>query len=136
MLIAALDRTTDAPQEPDTGSLRDDLVAFYRELLPIFADPAVQTLSLEVFTAAARDRELEALRNSFFAGRMGPLRSILRHAVDRGEIAPARDLIAAIEIVHGPLIVRSLIAPATLDAVDLDALADAAARRLAELPRP
>jgi len=134
MLIAALDRTTDAPEAPDTGSLRGDLAAFYRQLLPIFADPAVQTLSLEVFTAAARDSELDGLRNAFFAGRMGPFRSILARAVDREEIAPVDDLISAIEIVHGPLIVRSLIAPASLSELDLETLAASAANRLAALP--
>jgi len=132
LLVAALDRTTDAPIVSDTGSLRGDLAAFYRELLPIFADRAVQTLSLEIFTAAARDCELAGLRNSFFAGRMGPLRSILGRAVHRGDIAPVDDLIAAIEIVHGPLIVRSLIAPATLTTLDPDDLAASAARRLIE----
>ena len=132
LLIAALDRTTDRPAAPDTGSLAGDLAAFYHQLLPIFADPAVQTLSLEVFTAAARDPELDGLRNTFFAGRMGPLRAILDRAVNRGEIAPVDDLIAAIEIVHGPLIVRSLIAPATLADQEPEKLAANAARRLAE----
>lgn len=132
LLIAALDQTTDAPTVPDTGSLPGDLAAFYRELLPIFADRAVQTLSLEIFTAAARDPELDALRDAFFAGRLGPLRSILESAARRGDIAPIDDLVAAVEIVHGPLIVRSLIAPASLAALDPDVLAASAARRLME----
>ncbi len=133
LLIAALDRTTDAPDRPDTGSLAADLAAFYRDLVPIFEAPDVRTLSLEIFAAAARDPELDGLRTAFFAGRMGPLEAILRQAAARGEIEPIRDPLAAIEIVHGPLIVRSLIAPATLDALDPDALAASAAARLTTL---
>ncbi|MFK8022928.1 MAG: TetR/AcrR family transcriptional regulator [Ilumatobacter sp.] len=130
LLVAALDRVTDAPRTPDTGSLHRDLVEFYIDLIPIFADEAVQKLSLEIFAAAARDPHLQAMQQSFFSGRMGPIHTIMRHAYERGDLTPTEDFALVLEAVHGPLIIRSLTAPESLASLDPERLAVNAVDRL------
>lgn len=137
LLIAALNRLVEPPTAPDTGSLIGDLQAFLGSVRPLFADPDIRTLSLEIMAAGTRDEELDELRQRFFAGRMGPLWSVVERAQDRGELGPDLDLISAVEIIEGPFIIWSMIAPDRIMAADLVPLADQVAHQLvAAAPGP
>ncbi len=136
LLVAALDDLIEPPIATDTGSLIGDLEAFLRAVRPIFLDGAIRTLSLEIFAAAARDPELERLRAAFFGGRMGPLLSVIDRAQARGELGTGLDPVAAIELIEGPLIARSMVAPERLADLDVDELAPRIAERLVDAAPP
>ncbi len=136
LLVAAVDDLIEPPVAPDTGSLVGDVAAFLRSVRPIFLDATIRTLSLEIFAAAARDPELEQLRAAFFGGRMGPLFSVIDRAQARGELGTGLDPVVAIELIEGPLIARSMIAPERLDDLDVDELAPRIAERLAAAAPP
>ncbi|MEM1332314.1 MAG: TetR/AcrR family transcriptional regulator [Actinomycetota bacterium] len=130
LLVAALDDMIEPPEAPDTGSLLGDLRAFLASVQPIFADPGIRTLSLEILAAASRSPDFARLGAAFFGGRMGPLLSVVRRAVERGELGEGLDPIDAIELIEGRFITRSMIDPAGVAALDVAELASEVADRL------
>lgn len=124
LLIEALDSAIPVPITPDTGSLRDDLLAFLPSVLPIFADTAVRAVFFDLWSAGVRDPELEDRQRQMLAGRAGPTLAIYHHARQRGEIAPEIDYPTAVEIIEGPFIVRSLTRPESLAQIDIEELVD------------
>ena len=90
----------------------------------MFADPALRGLSFDIYAAAARDPELRRLLQSMMARRAGPAVRIFERGRSRGEISADLDYATALEIIEGPLIVRSIIRPELLDGIDLEALVD------------
>ena len=124
LLVAALDRALPAPPIPDTGTLRDDLIAYLASVRPTFADVGLRNLFFEIYVAGARDPEVRALQQNLIRGRSGPTMAIFDHGRARGEISPEIDYATMAEIVQGPFIIRSMFRPETLDDVDLHALAE------------
>jgi AcrR family transcriptional regulator len=124
LLVAALDDAMHAPPVPDTGSLRDDLLAYLDSVGPQFADRRLRTLFFELFLAAERDPELRRLSDELLAGRVAPTSAIYEHAHARGELAPGVDYATMLDVVQGPLVLRSLTRPESLTALDLDAMVD------------
>ena len=124
LLIAAIDRLMPIPPTPDTGSLRDDILELLEGVRPIFADEAVRAVSFEVFAEARREPELRAAYMAMLQRRTGPTMAIYTHGRERGEISPDIDYGAALEIIEGPFIVRSILRPDTLYEMDLDILTD------------
>lgn len=132
LLVAAVDGAIDVPETPDTGNLRDDVAAFLRSVRPIFADTSIRTLFFDLWSAGARDPELQRLQQAMMAERAGPTMTIYRRGLERGEISPDIDYPSALEVIEGPFIVRSLTRPEALADLDIDDLADRIAQRLRE----
>lgn len=124
LLIHAVDATVVYPDAPDTGTLRGDLLEFLRLALPNFADPHANAAHQELFAAMARDPALRAANERVSGDRSSPLRTLRRRWIDRGEIRADISVIEMFEIVDGPFVVRSLLAPAALVDVDYDRLVD------------
>jgi hypothetical protein len=108
---------------PDEGSLDADLNAFLaatfrqRGQRPVLVGLMAEALLDPTFAAQFRDR--------FLFGRRDVLRSVLRRAAERGEIAPDVDPEMLLDIVFGVLWYRLLLDHAPLD--------DEAGRQLATL---
>jgi AcrR family transcriptional regulator len=124
LLVSALDGSMLIPSTPDTGSLRGDLIEFLTSVRPIFADPVVRALYLDIMSASARDPELRAMQAGMMARRSGPSRRIYERARERGEISPDIDYLAAFDIMEGPFILWSLFRPSALEDVDIETLVD------------
>jgi AcrR family transcriptional regulator len=131
LLVAALDGSRSLPPTPDAGSLRADLVEFLTSVQPIFADPAVRGLFLDMLSASARDPELAAMQQGMMARRSGPTRTIYERALARGEIAPHIEYLDAFDIIEGPFILRSLFRPRAMAHIDIEALVDTMVLQLA-----
>lgn len=119
LLLAAVDGTVSYPVAPDTGTLRGDLTELLSAILPSFADATARCVFLDLFSAAARDPELQALKKVFDGGHDSPVAVIHRRWQEKGEIASDIDLETAFEIIDGPFVVRSLLWPERLEEVDL-----------------
>ena len=94
LVVDAVSRAKGLPEvaAPDTGSLRDDLLA-------VFCGPAGATARLPMsvlaglMTALHTDADLsQAWRERFLAPRMAVAREIFRRAQERGETSPDVDL--------------------------------------------
>ncbi|XYH97124.1 TetR/AcrR family transcriptional regulator [Sorangium sp. So ce1128] len=75
---------------PNTGSLREDLLAFGRAIIEIQTSPVGQSL-FHVFLAEGPDSELMAIARSLRAVQEAGVRAIVEGAVARGELAPRAD---------------------------------------------
>jgi AcrR family transcriptional regulator len=130
LIITALDGLTPVPEVPDTGRLHDDLVQFLANVLPIFSDRNLRALYLDILATATFDQELAELQHSMMEGRGQALATIVKRAKDRGELPADLPFDVAFELIEGPLIVRSLADPASLEGLVLTELVDRIIARL------
>jgi AcrR family transcriptional regulator len=108
-LEALLDWTTVGGPDPDTGTLRGDLLAL---LLPwvreIGARPYGRVIAALVAEAQADEQFAAAYRTHFIEQRRVPLRGAFERAVARGEVSAALDIEAAVDLIYGPVYHRVL----------------------------
>lgn len=94
----------------DEGSLRSDLLEFQREQAMIFDDGLVrQSMAGWLAYLSSRRGEAEAFITGFLGPRLESLSAILVRADLRGEIDTARDPRAVLDLLVGPLLLRSLV---------------------------
>src|ERR1700756_1900242 len=99
---------------PDTGTLRDDLIAFARSMTAYLATPLGEAL---VRTMAATEDEptLAAKRAEFWQARYDTARAIVDRAIDRLEVAAGTDPELAMELLVAPLHFRKLLTGQPID---------------------
>ncbi|MFK0115426.1 TetR-like C-terminal domain-containing protein [Streptomyces sp. NPDC090994] len=97
---------------PDTGRLRDDLLAFFTQLARLLATPQGQAL---LRLSVERDVTLDDRRGPYWRDRLDRAVVMVRRGAERGELAPGTDAGLLIEAVSGPLFVRALLSGAPLD---------------------
>jgi AcrR family transcriptional regulator len=112
---------------PDTGTLAGDLRSRVRATVRVLsADPLGATIA-DLIAEAQADRELaEAYGEHVLGPLRAQLRAILRRAVARGELSPAVDAEAAIDLVQGAVFLRLLHTHAPLDRDFGDAIVEIA----------
>ncbi|MFE0811197.1 TetR/AcrR family transcriptional regulator [Streptomyces sp. NPDC058794] len=116
---------------PDTGRVRDDLMAFFSSLARLLGTAqgrALLRLSVE------RDDTLEDRRGPYWSERLDRAGVMVRRGVERGELAPDTDASLLVEAVSGPLFVRVLLSGAPLDEALVRGLVDLALD--GAVPRP
>jgi AcrR family transcriptional regulator len=105
---AMLSRSAEEIPTPDTGSVRDDLLAVVRAVIAFVTSPTGRA-SLALAALPAEDNESEDARHSFWAGRLNALRPVVERAIARGELRPDTDpgllLETLIAPVHGRLLI-------------------------------
>jgi AcrR family transcriptional regulator len=112
-LVATLGGDEGTPA-PDLGSLRDDLCAWFADVVALSQDPLLRQVTAYVIAMARSSPELiEAMRRVPRPDRDSG-RVILQRAIDRGELAPDTDLEIALDIITGPIWRRVIIAGDTL----------------------
>ena len=122
----------------DTGTLRGDLLALFRNAAGLLAGPA-GTAIRGLISDALRDPELAAQLRSYTRGRsLAAMREVVRHATERGELSSgtitARQLDAGLSVmrfhflIHGGPVPDHVIAE-IVDEVVLPLLHAAARRR-------
>jgi AcrR family transcriptional regulator len=102
---------------PDTGSLRDDLVALLTESYRLMADGSGRVLE-RLIREAGENVELADLVRATFAARLRFYRTILDRATARGELSADVDQELLVDLLLGPLMFRLLVtgAPVVPDA--------------------
>jgi AcrR family transcriptional regulator len=94
---------------PDTGSLRDDLLALASAGGATASAPAGGAVVRAVVAAGAHDPALAAASRQFWAERLALDGAIVTRAIERGEVPPGTDPEAVIEAVLGPVYFRLLV---------------------------
>lgn len=84
-------RSAVAPEVPDTGSLRNDMLTFLRALLrgKSAAQPALAAVTGEI---ASNPELRQAWRQGLTGALHASMRSMLERAIERGELAAASDV--------------------------------------------
>jgi AcrR family transcriptional regulator len=121
---------TDAIAVPDTGSLRDDLVAFSKSMAAYFATPIGGSIIQMLIANADNDPAFAAQRAEFVRLRFQAMGAMIRRAAARGELAPGIDEEIALDLALGPLYVRTLITRRPIDDVFIERFVDILMRGL------
>jgi AcrR family transcriptional regulator len=108
---------------PDTGSLRDDLVAFGQELLSYDESPLGKAL-IRTMAATEDDEETAAVRSGFWDARYAECKIIVERAVARHEVPAAVDGRLLLEVFVAPIHGRALLTRQPVTADFLSRLAD------------
>jgi AcrR family transcriptional regulator len=107
VLDALLSRARLEIPVPDTGSLREDLLAWLRALAAFLGSP----VGLNLARLGLRNDlpEFDAVRDEFLNDRFTRAAAILDRAADRGELRASVDRILTVETLIGLLLLRLLL---------------------------
>ena len=92
--------------EPDTGSLRDDLLAHYLPLADAEAQRGAVRLMPALAAEAAVDPDIADRLQAFVSDRRAPVEGILRHAQERGEVNDDVDVELVVDLLTGAIMYR------------------------------
>jgi AcrR family transcriptional regulator len=109
---AMLSRSAAEIPTPDTGSVRDDLVAVVRAVVAYATSPA-GLAALHVATLT--DYENQEAREAFWAGRLDALHPVVERGIARGELRPDTDARLLLETLIAPLHSRLLLTGEPVD---------------------
>lgn len=93
---------------PDTGSLREDLVALVAAVLDMLTSERAGPVIRAVLGAAAGEPELASLSRDFLADRLRREAPVFTRAVARGELDPAADTMLLADVLGGAIWFRVL----------------------------
>lgn len=102
---------------PDTGSVREDLLAAMRDAVAAYEGPAHPSRVVPGLIAemSRNPRIAEAVRGGFMSARRQAGREVLRRGVRRGELRPDLDEELTLDLLVGPLYYRALVFGAEID---------------------
>ena len=111
LLVAdAIDLIVSEASNPDTGTLRGDILAVMGGTAAMYRDPATGALLSGLVAAIARsERIAAAVRGGFVAARRAALREVLDRWAERGELRPDVDVEIVMDMLNGPLFYRFLL---------------------------
>jgi AcrR family transcriptional regulator len=124
VLDALLDYSEAKLPIPNTGTLRDDLVAFATEVIAYLDSPLGRTL-VRSMAVAGDDDTLAAGRAQFWKSRLDLAGAMIARAKDRGEVSTGLDAALALELLIAPLHFRALLTRQPIDEHDIAQLVDA-----------
>jgi AcrR family transcriptional regulator len=105
-LDACLEAVSGTVPTPNTGSLRNDLVALLRTITQLLGSPKGQGL-LEL--CRITDVEAVQARSAFFVARFGAAEQIFERAAQRGEWSTDNNAKLLLELLIAPLYLRALV---------------------------
>ena len=108
VLDALLDYSEAKVPIPDTGALRDDLVAFATAVTAYLNSQLGRTLARSM-AVAGDDDTLATGRAQFWKSRLDLASAMIARAKDRGEVPADLDTALALELVIAPLHFRALL---------------------------
>ncbi|HSS10625.1 MAG TPA: TetR/AcrR family transcriptional regulator [Acidimicrobiales bacterium] len=110
LVIAALAQSIGLSPTPDTGALREDLLAFQREQVRMMNAPQSRRVTAGLVADLVADPELA---ETYFADYVAPRRTTvwqaLQRGIDRGELRPDADFTLIYDLLMGPLFMRSVV---------------------------
>jgi AcrR family transcriptional regulator len=124
VLEAMLERAGQHVSVPDTGSLREDLLALATTAAANASTPEVAAMARAVAAASPRDGKLAAASRRFWAERLALDGAIVERAIERGEVRPGTEPAEVIEAVIGPIHLRLLLTHEPVDAGFIERIVD------------
>jgi AcrR family transcriptional regulator len=97
--------TPDIP-DPDTGSVREDLVRLTKGLMIKMRDTAAGRMLPAIMAEAAVNPEMRDMLKRFVAERRGRAVTAVIRGIERGELPPGSDPNLIVDLVSGPIFLR------------------------------
>ena len=126
LAIAALTRSPGMSPVPDTGHVRDDLLAFERDQVRLMNAPGSRRITAGLVADLVGDPELAETYLADYVGlRRSAVYAALQRGIDRGELRPGVDLSLIYDMLIGPLLMRSVVSGEQLGADMAEQIVDA-----------
>jgi AcrR family transcriptional regulator len=125
LIHAAISSLQPPAIEPDTGSLRSDLLALLTSLVDYFDSPTVARVFPSFLDAAVRDRELTELRQETLRMGRSSFERVVRMGIARGELSDDVDVHLVVDLARAPIIYRRVVAQTPVLASDIAPIVDA-----------
>jgi AcrR family transcriptional regulator len=111
IVVAALVRSARlAVPTRDTGSLRQDLVAFQRHQVELMNSPEARRITAGLVADLADDPELaDTYVSQYLAPRRATVWQVLQRGIDRGELDAGADFAFIYDLLVGPLFMRAVV---------------------------
>jgi len=116
LAISALDAGVPVTATPDTGCLREDLLAFQRDRVKRMNLPPTRPVVAGLVSESVADPALAAAFLTWYLRRQEGVNLISRRAAGRGELPPAVDFELVNDLLMGPLFTRSVVRGQLLEA--------------------
>src|SRR6201998_1847391 len=129
VLDAMLTRSQEELPGPDTGTLREDLIAFARLIAAYLATPLGAALS-RTMAVAEDDPDMADGRLQFWRARYDIARIMISRAIERRELAAGTDSQLALELLIAPLHFRALLTRQPIDESLIEQVVDTLLRGL------
>jgi AcrR family transcriptional regulator len=115
LLIEALLDATEQLRVPDTGSLRDDLIAYAVDLAEFLSTPVGHALE-RTLAIAGDDPDTRRARDHYWTSRYERSRQMVTRAVERGELPDTVEPRLIIEMLVSPVHFRVVLTREPIDA--------------------
>jgi AcrR family transcriptional regulator len=110
LVIAALTQSIGLSPTPDTGTLRDDLLAFQRQHVRMMDRPESRRITAGLVADLVAHPELaETYLDDYIRPRQRSVWQALQRGIDRGELRPDADFTLIYDLLLGPLFMRSVV---------------------------
>lgn len=130
MLDAMLTHSRELLPIPDTGTLREDLIAFARSITAYLTTPLGAALA-RMMAVTDDDPTLSASRAQFWHARYDTARVIIDRGLHRHELAADTDPALALELLVAPLHFRSLLTRQPIDDGQIERMVEVILRGIA-----
>jgi AcrR family transcriptional regulator len=120
--------------EPDTGSLRDDLSVLLQQMVWYLNRPETGRILPSFIDAAARDPELEALRQQTIREAREVYERVIRRGIERGELPEGVDVRLVTDLAMSVFIYRRVVDQSPIDPADIGPLGDTVLAATARVP--
>lgn len=126
LLFDALDLMIEPDPEPDTGSLRDDLLSLADHLvsIPETERRARRQVFSGLFAASVGDHRLAEVFERMVTSRCVPVESVVSRAQARGELSGDIDIRLVTDLLIGPVLFRLMFRNDTFSRSELENLVD------------
>lgn len=124
----------DPLEEPDTGSLRGDLISLVRQVVKYLRQDDTARVLPSLLDAAVREPELAELRIESIRHRRSLFERAVQRAVERGELPEDVETQLLIDLVVAPFFYRRLMALSQVRASDVEPVVDAVLRAFSGVP--
>jgi AcrR family transcriptional regulator len=110
LVIAALAQSVGLSPTPDTGALRDDLLAFQSQQVGLMDRPESRRITAGLVADLVAHPELaQTYFDQYIRPRRMTVWQALQRGVDRGELRPDADFSLIYDLLLGPLFIRSVV---------------------------
>lgn len=133
LLFDALNTVIEPEPEPDTGSLRRDLMAMMDRMMAAGSSAldSHRCMFVGLLNGSLHDEQLGRLLRRMADYRREPIRKMVTRAQQRGEIDPTIDVDLAVDILSGPFFARVMIRGETFTRAEGERWVDAMEAALA-----
>jgi AcrR family transcriptional regulator len=128
LVVAAAEDLAANVRRPDTGNVRDDLVALLRDVIKVYTTTVAGRVIPGLIADMAEYPDLAEAIGRFWVARREIMLEVLKRGVTRGELRSNIDLQLAADLLYGPIYYRFLVSRAALKRTFADEVVDAVLR--------